>query len=54
MRFHKGLELVLLDIFISDLIDGIDYAYYICRQHQIVSILEDKIRIQNDHDKLEK
>lgn len=50
-RFHRGLGLVLLNIFISDLIDGIDYAYYICRQHQIVSMLEDKIGIQNGCDK---
>lgn len=54
MRFHRGLGLVLFNIFISDPIDRIDYAYYICRQHQIVSMLEDKIRIQNDHDKSEK
>lgn len=50
MRLHRGLGLVLFNIFISDLIDRIDYAYYIRSQHQIVSMLEDKIRIQNDHD----
>lgn len=50
----QGLGLERFNIFISDLIDGRDYAYYTCRQHQLGSELRDKVGIQNDRDKAQK
>lgn len=46
--------LVLFNIFISALIDSMDYAFCTCRQHQLGSELGNRIRVQNDGDEAER